>query len=142
MHEFDYAAEAELYPSRSRGSRRHPVGYKRFARAADAIRFAIEDLPAEALVGAWLEVGEDRFDAHEMRRLYDHAGYPLERHQPREILGHQPAQGRLDMANREQRNNREKRKPKAEKPKTPVAQTSPFSRPPGAAAKPGARKKG
>jgi hypothetical protein len=136
MDEFDYAAEAELYPSRSRGSRRHPVGYKRFARAADAIRFAIEDLPAEALVGAWLEVGEDRFDAHEMRRLYDHAGYPLERHQPREILGHQP------VANREQRNNREKRKPKAEKPKTPVAQTSPFSRPPGTTVKPGARKKG
>jgi hypothetical protein len=34
------------------------------------------------------------------------------------------------MANREQRGNREKRKPKAEKPK-PAAQTSPFPRPQG-----------
>jgi hypothetical protein len=32
------------------------------------------------------------------------------------------------MANREQRGNREKRKPKAEKPKSPV-QASPFARP-------------
>jgi hypothetical protein len=32
------------------------------------------------------------------------------------------------MANREQRGNREKRKPKAEKPSAPPAQTSPFAR--------------
>jgi hypothetical protein len=32
------------------------------------------------------------------------------------------------MANREQRGNREKRKPKANKPKPPTSQTSPFSR--------------
>jgi hypothetical protein len=79
MAEFDYNAEAELFPSRSRASRRQPVGYKRFARAADAIRFAIEELPPESLVGAWLEVGEERFDGQEMRRLYDCADYPLDR---------------------------------------------------------------
>jgi hypothetical protein len=33
------------------------------------------------------------------------------------------------MANREQRKNKEKRKPKADKPKPPVAQTPPFGRP-------------
>jgi hypothetical protein len=32
------------------------------------------------------------------------------------------------MANREQRGNREKRKPKAEKANAPPAQTSPFAR--------------
>jgi ribosomal protein S12 len=32
------------------------------------------------------------------------------------------------MANREQRGNREKRKPKAEKQSAPPAQTSPFAR--------------
>lgn len=31
------------------------------------------------------------------------------------------------MANREQKSSREKRKPKAKKPKTPVAQSSPFA---------------
>ena len=47
------------------------------------------------------------------------------------------------MANREQRSSREKRKPKAEKPKTAVAQASPFARTQGAGvAKSGAAKKG
>ena len=82
MNTFDYDAEAELFPSKSRTPRRKPVGYKRFTRAADAIRFAIEDLPAESLAGAWLEVGEERFDALDIRRLYDHGAYPLDRSGP------------------------------------------------------------
>ena len=39
------------------------------------------------------------------------------------------------MANREQKNSREKRKPKAEKPKAPVTQASPFVRVKGAGKK-------
>src|SRR5262245_37233577 len=100
MAAFDYNAEAELFPNR--GMRGRPVGYRRFNRAADAIRFAIEELPPQALVGAWLEVSEVRFDAGGIRRLYESIDYPLERTR-------RPA-----MANREQRGNREKRKPKKE----------------------------
>ena len=80
MSAFDYNAEAELFPSRA--VQRQPVGYKRFTRAADAIRFAIEELPAQALVGAWLEVDEKRFNAADIRRLYEHADYPLQRSAP------------------------------------------------------------
>jgi hypothetical protein len=82
MNAFDYSAKAELFPRPFPVSRTHSVGYRRFARAADAIRFAIEELPAESLAGASLEVGEDRFDAQGIRRLYEHAGYPLDRREP------------------------------------------------------------
>ena len=79
MDEFDYSAEAELFPSAARASRRQPVGYRRFARAAEAIRFAIEELAPESLAGAFLEVGEERFDSVDMRRLYESSSYPLVR---------------------------------------------------------------
>jgi hypothetical protein len=77
---FDYDAEAELYPARNRKRGRQSIGYRRFGRAADAIRFAIEELPPELLVGANLEVDEARFGHHEIRRLYDCNEYPLPRH--------------------------------------------------------------
>ena|ERR1700674_5823072 len=76
---FDYGSEAELYHPRSRTARRQPVGYRRFIAAADAIRFAIEDLPPALLRGAVLEVDEKRYDSHGIRRLYGSAGYPLPR---------------------------------------------------------------
>jgi hypothetical protein len=76
---FDYTTEAELFSTRPRNSRRQPLGYRRFTRAADAIRFAIEDLPPRLLVGACLQVDESRYDGTEIRRLYDSANYPFAR---------------------------------------------------------------
>jgi hypothetical protein len=40
---FDYNMEAELLSAKGGSFRRRPLGYMRFARAADAICFAIED---------------------------------------------------------------------------------------------------
>ncbi len=76
---FDYQAPAELFPRKSHRVRSRILKYMRFAHAADAIRFAIEKLPAEVLLGAHLEVNEKRFDSRGIRRLYDHSEYPFSR---------------------------------------------------------------
>jgi hypothetical protein len=76
---FDYSREAELFCTKPRNSRRPPLGYRRFARAADAIRFAIEDLPSQLLSGTFLEVNELRYESGEIHRLCESADYPLSR---------------------------------------------------------------
>ncbi len=75
---FDFGAPAELFGSRSKKGKGH-VTYKRFDTAAEAIRFAVEDVPGPALLGAYLEVDEARFGLQEIHALYESAGYPLKR---------------------------------------------------------------
>jgi hypothetical protein len=79
MAAFDYGAEAELFPTRRWKSVRRRFAYRRFSNAAEAIRFAIEELPSELLSGAYLEVDEARFDGGGIRTLYESAKYPLSR---------------------------------------------------------------
>ncbi|MCX7314043.1 MAG: hypothetical protein NTV56_20605 [Alphaproteobacteria bacterium] len=78
MNGFDYGAPAELYPSRIKKGRGR-ITYKRFNTAAEALRFAIEEIPPAVLLGAYLEVDEARFGVAEIRFLYDSAAYPLKR---------------------------------------------------------------
>jgi hypothetical protein len=76
---FDYAASAELFmPKRKRGVRQ-PLSYRRFATAAEAIRFAVEELPAGAALAPWMQVGDERFNSDDIRRLYESTGYPRRR---------------------------------------------------------------
>ena len=71
---FDYSSPAELFLSKRRV--RH-TEYRRFATAAEAIGFAVEELRTTRSLGAWLQVGDERFNSHEIHRLYDDGDYPL-----------------------------------------------------------------
>jgi hypothetical protein len=79
MAYFDYGAAAELFPGRQRTKMMAAVTYMRFAEAAEAIRYAVEEIPANSFLGTVLEVNEERFDCNGIRRLYDSAEYPLPR---------------------------------------------------------------
>ena len=75
---FDYSAPAELFPSRNRKIRQ-VVKYRRFDRAAEAIRFAMEDMPEPLLLGAFIQIGETRLGHQDIRALYESADYPLKK---------------------------------------------------------------
>ena len=79
MLSFDYNAPAELFLSKpAKGSR---IKYRRFATAAEALRYAVEDLRMPKAFGAWLEVGDARIDSIEIQRLYEANDYPLRKPQ-------------------------------------------------------------
>ena len=76
---FDYGISAELFMGKRKGGPRQPLRYRRFATAAEAIRFAVEELPAVHTLGAWMQVGDQRFDGDDIQRLYESNDYPLQR---------------------------------------------------------------
>jgi hypothetical protein len=83
MPTINYDAVAEFYLPKSRRFRNAPLSYKRFERAAEAVRYALEELPPDQLVGAFLEIEDDRFDGKAIRALYESEDYPLPRRAPK-----------------------------------------------------------
>ncbi len=79
MHEFDFSVEAELFPPRIRKPAGRRFRYRRFDSAAEAIRFAVEELPAEVFSGSIIEAAEERLSSKDIRELYDSEAYPLAR---------------------------------------------------------------
>jgi hypothetical protein len=51
--------------------------YRRFATAAEAIRYAVEELRTPKAIGVWLQVGDERFNSSEIQRLYEASEYRL-----------------------------------------------------------------
>jgi hypothetical protein len=78
MDKFDYSAPADLFPARSRNGH-HPLGYRRFDTAAEAIQYAVEGMPAEFFNGTVLESLEGRLNDVNIRLMYDSDDYPLAR---------------------------------------------------------------
>ncbi|WP_424362879.1 hypothetical protein [Methylocystis parvus] len=83
MHARDYAMEASLFYAKSGQSKRKALTFRRFAKAADAIRFAVEDLAPKLLGGCSLEVNETHYFGREIRPLYDDTAFPLARRKPK-----------------------------------------------------------
>ena len=84
MAAFNYNTEAELFPAAIRKKKRAGFAYRRFGTAAEAVQFAIEQLPADSLNGAYLQVDEARFDQNGIRLLYESSAFPLPRRRDQE----------------------------------------------------------
>jgi hypothetical protein len=80
LEKFNYDLAAELFPVRNRKFA-SKIRYRRFDRAADAIRFAVEELPGPVFLGAFFEVDENRLGHRVILGLYNSADYPLPRSQ-------------------------------------------------------------
>lgn len=79
MPSFKYGTSAELFPAPIRKKKRAGFAYRRFDTAADAVKFAVEELPADSLNGAYLQVENARFDQAGIRSLYYSTEFPLPR---------------------------------------------------------------
>jgi hypothetical protein len=79
MEAEQYKMEASLYYAKSVNSQRKALVLRRFAKASEAIRFAVEDLSPKLLQGCSLEVEESYYFGQEIRPLYDDRAFPLRR---------------------------------------------------------------
>jgi hypothetical protein len=79
---FDYCSPAELFVGKRRGGPRQRLGYRRFDTAAEAIQFAVEDFPTMRALGAWMQVGDERYNCDDIHNLYESGDYPLRRRVP------------------------------------------------------------
>lgn len=75
--EQDYLPEAELFAVQRHG-RKRDLFYRRFDTAAEAIKFAVEEMPADS-ASLILETEFSRFDAEGIAALYAAEAFPLAR---------------------------------------------------------------
>lgn len=66
-------------PFFSKRGGKQSLSFRRFGRAAEAIRFAVEELPSKQLATCSLEVNGLYYFGREIRPLYDSDEYPLRR---------------------------------------------------------------
>ena len=77
MAAFNYNTEAELFPAAIRKKKRAGFAYRRFPTAAEAVQFAIEQLPPSAQPSAIMEMGDERIAFAQIRAHYDSERYPM-----------------------------------------------------------------
>jgi len=75
----DYRREASLFFEKVADKRRKALVFRRFPQAAEAIRYAIEELSPHALGACSLEVNDMHYFGRDIRPLYESADFPLTR---------------------------------------------------------------
>lgn len=78
MEQFDFSAPADVYAATGL-KRPQKVIFRKFPTGAEALRYAMEVLPAEALKRAIVESDVARLEAAEIATLYRSPSYPLVR---------------------------------------------------------------
>lgn len=79
MEPLEYSQPADLYVHMRRGRTRGAASFQKFSTVAEALRYAIEVLSSSALAAAVIETDLGRYEAGELRALYDNGNYPLQR---------------------------------------------------------------
>ena len=78
MSTFDYKASAGLFAAKCRSG----LQYRRFAQAAEATGYAVEELPPKVFLATSLDVNDERYNATQIRALYESQRYPFTRNHP------------------------------------------------------------
>jgi len=74
-----YRSEAGLFFAKNANARQKSLNFRKFARAAEAIRFAVEELAPKIFNSCSLEVNGEHYFGREIRPLYDSSDFPLRR---------------------------------------------------------------
>ena len=61
MGAFDYDVSVGLYSGVGTKFRQKTLKYRRFERAAEAIRYVMEDIPPSALLGCSIEIADETY---------------------------------------------------------------------------------
>ena len=79
MSHSNFDTPAELYSSRNhRAGRFSGLKYRRFETLAEAVKYAVEEIPTQ-LHFARIETGDSSFRAAEIKELYGSSDFPLPR---------------------------------------------------------------
>jgi len=74
--EFSYGRRAGLFaPAAGSGM----LAFHRFATLAEAVRFVVEELSPAHQARAFIDVDDHTLGSGQIRELYDHQSYPLQR---------------------------------------------------------------
>lgn len=85
MEAQDYRMEAALFFAKSASTRQKSLSFKRFPQAAEAIRYAVEDLAPKIFSSCSLEVNGEHYFGREIRPLYDSNDFPLPRRHTKSV---------------------------------------------------------